>query len=191
NAQLMLSSDSRIHGDLRHTLHQFRIAHAVQLKPDDNGIPRLKDAEFMGDGTRCVRMIAGDHHDAHASALTPLDRITSLEPWRVLQADQPQECQTVLMESAPTAALAEPGNWSSGRSARASTRNASLAICALARSMRARSFSVSASTPWLVRMAVQRARMTSGAPFVKAQDRPLQLRMTVMHLRSESKGSVP
>jgi len=83
--------DTRVDGDPGDALGEFLIAHAVQFAPNDDRISRRQDVEFTGDSPRRIRVIARDHHDTNAGALTPLDCSAGFIAWRVLQAYQPQE----------------------------------------------------------------------------------------------------
>ena len=92
----MLGGDAGIDRDAGDALGEFLVIHPVELMPHDDPIPGVEDAQLTGDGTGRVRMIAGDHHGANASALAALDRVEGLGPGWVLQADQPQEGEVLL-----------------------------------------------------------------------------------------------
>jgi hypothetical protein len=77
-------------------LRQLWIAHTVQLMPDNNGTLGLEDAQFTGNGTCRVGVIARDHHGANPGALAAPYSIEGLGPGRVLQADQSQEDKILL-----------------------------------------------------------------------------------------------
>jgi hypothetical protein len=96
DAQFVLGRDARVDGDPGDALGEFLIAHAVQLAPNDDRISRRQDVECTGDRPRRIRVITSNHHDANASALTPLECIAGFIAWRILQAYQPQEGQAVL-----------------------------------------------------------------------------------------------
>src|SRR5262249_8912416 len=86
----MLGARAREHVDVAHLILQLRLVHLLDLSAGDRRLS-IADVEHLSDRRGRDLVIARNHGDANAAAMTFLDRLDGLLARRVEQADQAKE----------------------------------------------------------------------------------------------------
>src|SRR5262249_28138787 len=86
----MLGARAREHVDVAHLILQLRLVHLLDLSAGDRRLS-IADVQHFSDRRGRDFVIARNHGDANAAAMTFLDRLDGLLARRVEQADQAKE----------------------------------------------------------------------------------------------------
>ena len=165
--KLVLRAGAREHVDVAHALLQRGGVHLLDLCAGDRGLA-VADAEHLGDRRGGDLVIAGDHRDADAAAMTFLHRRDGFLARRIEQADQSEQDEVARQVGRAETACLTPGLSSH---ASASTRSPCAASLSDAAMKLARS--IGACRPSRVCWRSHRSRMTSGAPLTNSTSAPL------------------
>src|SRR5262249_32560638 len=94
--------------DVAHPLLQRGGIHPLDLGTGDR-LPPVADAEHLRDGRRGDLVIASNHRDPDAAAMTFLHRLDCLLPWRTEQSDQSEQTEIPRQVGWGEAAGLDPG----------------------------------------------------------------------------------